>query len=194
MSYQNWTVNISNCVNSLIPPESQRDLFPISSTCWLGPGTSGTWSVLGFQTRRSFWRPQRSLCGLSQTHPLLNASFHHTLVGRKQTSHSTQIIIYVYSSKAQHKLTNSSRSYIHHHTSDNSHYEWVGDGRFNMKGLLIQGFQFLVIFLCGVHLNLQSIDLQQLRSLLQVVFSIICLSLQTLEQPHFRPLLLSKFS
>lgn len=61
------------------------------------------------------------------------------------------------------------------HTSDNSHYERVRNGRFNMKRLFIQSFQFLVVFLRCVHLDLQSIDLQQLRAFLQVILSIICL-------------------
>lgn len=68
----------------LLPPESQKGLFLISSTCWPRPSTSGTWFVSGFQTRRSFWRPQRSPCELSRTPPLLNASFHHTLTQGKE--------------------------------------------------------------------------------------------------------------
>lgn len=62
-----------------IPLESQTDLSQISSTCWLEPSTSSTSFFSGFQTRRSFWRPQRSLCELSQTRPLSNAFFRHTL-------------------------------------------------------------------------------------------------------------------
>lgn len=76
------------------------------------------------------------------------------------------------------------RSYVHLHTSNNSHYEWVRNGRFNMKWLLIQGFQFLVIFLCCVHLNFQSINLQQLCALLQVILSIICLQ-SLIQNNHF---------
>lgn len=67
-----------------IPLESQRDLSPTSSTCWLGPSTSGTSFFSGFQTRRSFWRPQRSPCELSQTHPLSNAFSRHTLGGKSR--------------------------------------------------------------------------------------------------------------
>lgn len=48
------TVHVHIVRVSFIPLESQKDLFPTSSACWLGPGTSGMSSFLGFRTRHSF--------------------------------------------------------------------------------------------------------------------------------------------
>jgi hypothetical protein len=49
------------------------------------------------------------------------------------------------------------------------------DRRLDVQGLLIQGLEFLVVLLGSVHLNLQSIDFQQLRSFLQIILALICL-------------------
>ena len=52
-------------------------------------------------------------------------------------------------------LNNMRRNY----TSDDSHDEWVRDCWLDVKRLLVQGLQFLVILLCSVHLDLQCVDL-----------------------------------
>lgn len=58
-------------------------------------------------------------------------------------------------------------------TSNHTHDERMWNSRFDVQGLFIQCFKFFVILLNRIHLNFQSINLQQLCALFQIIFAII---------------------
>jgi len=60
--------------------------------------------------------------------------------------------------------------------ADDSHDQWMWNGRLDVERLFVKGFQLLVILLHRVHLNLKGIDFQELCALLQVVLAIISLA------------------
>ncbi len=64
-------------------------------------------------------------------------------------------------------------------TSDDSHDEWMGNGGLDMERLFVQGFELLVVLLCRVHLDFQSVNFQQLGALLQVFLAFFRLKLLT---------------
>ena len=59
--------------------------------------------------------------------------------------------------------------------SDNTHNQWMGYSGLDVKGLLVKRLEFLVVFLSSIHLNLKSVNLKQLGSFLQIIFTFVSL-------------------
>ena len=55
------------------------------------------------------------------------------------------------------------------------------DGALDVEALVVERLQLLVVLLRRVHLDLERVDLQQLRPLLQVVVAIVRLDANSIE-------------
>lgn len=58
-------------------------------------------------------------------------------------------------------------------TSNNAHNQRMRNGRLDVQRLFIKRFEFFVIFLNGIHLNFQRINLQELCTFFQIIFTVI---------------------
>ena len=70
---------------------------------------------------------------------------------------------------------------------DHAQNEGMRYGRLDVQTLVVQRFEFLVVLLRRVHLNLEGVDLQELSALLEVVLALVRLAgrMQLFQNPVY---------